>query len=1274
MKILHEKFRDASHSDAHAWRSSFEHAIEHNPELATFVPKAAEELNPLRVMQLLRCVPDEEVFLLNTDAAHARPELLLVSTMLVPPVCIRPSVLMDASVGSNEDDLTIKLSEIIHINNIIRNALEKGAPISTVMEDWDFLQIQVAMYVNSQVPGLPSTYDRKPIRSLCQRLKGKTGRFRGNLSGKRVDFSARTVISPDPNIGIHEVCIPVHVAQVLTYPERACAHNLSKLRSLVLNGPEVHPGANYVEGVDGSKRSLKYGDRRRAASELRVGDVVERHLHDGDVVLFNRQPSLHKLSIMAHRARVMPSRTFRFNECVCAPYNADFDGDEMNVHLPQTEEARAEASELMGSMKNIVTPRNGEPIIAATQDFITGAYVLTRKNVFLTRDKFAQLCAYCADAAEDVELPPPAILKPLELWTGKQVISVLLRPSTRSDVVVSTEGRNRSYTGKGTYQPEIMCPNDGWTVVHKSEYLAGVLDKSAVGSGSKDSLFAVMLRQLGAVAAGSAMGRLAKLTARFLANQGFSIGISDVTPSAALTARKGELVVEGNRACLELIKQFNEGKLPPSPGCNAEQTLEAKINGVLSQIRGDAGNICKRELHWLNAPLLMAVCGSKGSDINISQMVACVGQQTVSGKRAPDGFVQRALPHFPRLSREPAAKGFVSNSFFSGLTATEFFFHTMGGREGLVDTAVKTAETGYMQRRLMKAMEDLHIHYDNTVRNSEGTVVQLRFGDDGFDPAEMEAAAGRPVHFARTLAHLKDADVNAARATGSGSARSAHERSAAAAALAVGTMTGRIEAEPPISRVRMALVLKEELRDERLWCQDAEGMPLALPGAPKPAREGSQMRRELEVFVEELAERYDGVGTDTAAAGLDAETHALLRTRLGCVTEAQLRAFVRKVTGRLHLAKIEPGSAVGAIGAQSIGEPGTQMTLKTFHFAGVASMNVTLGVPRIKEIVNGARTISTPIITAELALDEDVRTARIVKGRVEKTAVKSICSAVAIVIDTHEAYVRLTLDLEAISALQLSLSAQSMCTALLSESKLKLTHSAIVKEGEAGLRVYPVKRTAPPSSCPDASMLWFDLTQLKAQLMNVIVCGIPSVERAIINEKEGGGAGGAGKSYKLLVEGTGLTQVMGISGVKGTSTCSNHIIETEKVLGIEAARSTIMSEIQYTMGQHGMDIDTRHVMLLADVMTSRGEVLGITRFGIAKMKTSVLMLASFEKTTDHLFDAAAYARRDAIAGVSECIIMGIPIPLGTGLFKLLQRCPKSDAKPPAGPKTLLANT
>jgi DNA-directed RNA polymerase III subunit RPC1 len=423
--------------------------------------------------------------------------------------------------------------------------------------------------------------------------------------------------------------------------------------------------------------------------------------------------------------------------------------------------------------------------------------------------------------------------------------------------------------------------------------------------------------------------------------------------------------------------------------------------------------MCKSELHWLNAPLMMAVCGSKGSDINISQMVACVGQQTVSGGRAPDGFVQRALPHFPRLSLEPKAKGFVSNSFFSGLTATEFFFHTMGGREGLVDTAVKTAETGYMQRRLMKALEDLHIHYDGTVRNSEGGVVQLTYGDDGFDPAEMEAAAGRPVHFARTLAHLTDAELNAARATDAPSAprgagraagrtaprTSTRERAAAAAALAADVVAGRVRPAQPIGWARMAVVMGEELRDSEIYGGGAGGKPDAY------------IRTELEAFVHELGARYEGVGhaatdLDGSARLVDAETQLLLRTRLGCVTEAQLRAFTRKVTGRLHQSRIEPGSAVGAIGAQSIGEPGTQMTLKTFHFAGVASMNVTLGVPRIKEIVNGARNISTPIITAELERDDDVRTARIVKGRVEKTAIAGICSAVAIVVGPMEVRAR----------------------------------------------------------------------------------------------------------------------------------------------------------------------------------------------------------------------------------------------------------------------------
>src|ERR1700722_13328481 len=202
-------------------------------------------------------------------------------------------------------------------------------------EHWEFLQLSVAMYINSELPGVPSQPGQKPIRGFVQRLKGKQGRFRGNLSGKRVDFSGRTVISPDPNLRTDQVAVPERVAKILTYPERVFEHNIPRLRQHVINGPDIHPGANYVQfSGTGFKKFLKFGNPHAIAAELKIGDIVERNLPDNDFFLFNRQPSLHRMSIMAHYAKVKPWRTFRFNECVCAPYNADFDGDEMNMHLP----------------------------------------------------------------------------------------------------------------------------------------------------------------------------------------------------------------------------------------------------------------------------------------------------------------------------------------------------------------------------------------------------------------------------------------------------------------------------------------------------------------------------------------------------------------------------------------------------------------------------------------------------------------------------------------------------------------------------------------------------------------------------------------------------------------------------------------------------------------------------------------------------------------------------------------------------------------------------
>jgi DNA-directed RNA polymerase III subunit RPC1 len=360
---------------------------------------------------------------------------------------------------------------------------------------------------------------------------------------------------------------------ILTYPERCNKANIHLLRKLIQNGPDIHPGANFlVQRGTEQKKFLKFGNKSKIASELKYGDVVERHLLDNDIVLFNRQPSLHKLSIMSFYAKVRPHRTFRFNECCCTPFNADFDGDEMNLHLPQTEEAKAEALILMGSKSNLITPRNGEIIIAATQDFLTGAYLITLRDTFFDRANTCRIVASMLsndDSCTRISLPIPAILKPAKLWSGKQIISLLLRPNKSCPVIANLRTRGKSYS-----KNEDLCFNDSFVVIRNSELLLGSLDKSTLGSGSKNNVFYVLLRDFGEQFACDAMARLARLTSFYLMNRGFSIGIGDVTPGAKLLEAKQELLDKGYSNCLDYINQLKDGRLQCQPGCNPEQTLE----------------------------------------------------------------------------------------------------------------------------------------------------------------------------------------------------------------------------------------------------------------------------------------------------------------------------------------------------------------------------------------------------------------------------------------------------------------------------------------------------------------------------------------------------------------------------------------------------------------------------------------------------------------------------------------------------------------------------
>ncbi len=467
------------------FKQKFECAGVYNKDIENiFNNKLYEELSSFKVFNLFNRIPKEEIIFFDMNYNFSNPIDLLVQYIIVPPLSIRPTVQVGFGT-TNEDDLTIKIGEMIQLNKLIRNNLQEGQNTVKLFEDLSLLQHTHAQYINSDTKGLnKNILGSKPIRSLCTRLKGKNGRFRGNLSGKRVDFSGRTVISPDPNLKIDQVGVPVLIAKVMTFPQKVFVHNINEMRKFVLNGPDIYPGANFVEQTNGNKIFLQFTSRKKIAEDLKIGDIVERHLIDDDIILFNRQPSLHRLSIMAFRAKVLPWRTLRFNECNCTPFNADFDGDEMNLHLPQTEEAKAEALYLMGVKENLITPKNAEPLIAATQDFLTTFYLITQKDFFLDRAHFFMYLTYFNDANEKIEIPPPCLLKPKELWSGKQLFSLLLRPNRRARVIVNLEVKARNYSKKYK-KDEFRCINDGFVIIKNSELLTGNICKASIGSGSK---------------------------------------------------------------------------------------------------------------------------------------------------------------------------------------------------------------------------------------------------------------------------------------------------------------------------------------------------------------------------------------------------------------------------------------------------------------------------------------------------------------------------------------------------------------------------------------------------------------------------------------------------------------------------------------------------------------------------------------------------------------------------------------------------------------------
>ncbi|MEM1927770.1 MAG: DNA-directed RNA polymerase subunit A' [Acidilobaceae archaeon] len=703
-------------------------------------------LNPIEIRERLERVPSEDVELLGLDPQRARPEWMVLTVLPIPPLSVRPPITLETGMRS-EDDLTHALAEIVRYNEKLKNLIATNAPEHMIEEAWIALQQLVAAYFDNELPNVVQLMHRgkRPLKTLAQRLKGKEGRLRGNLSGKRVNFSARTVISPDPWIGINEVGVPEDVAKTLTVQVRVTPYNIEELKRYVRNGPYTWPGATFVYKVDVDKKiDLRYyKNYQQIAEELKPGDIVERHLIDGDIVLFNRQPTLHRMSIMGHVVRVMRGKTFRINPLVCPPYNADFDGDEMNLHVPRLEEARAEARELLLVEKHILTPRYGGPIIGGRQDYVSGAFLLSLKTTLLTRE---QLLSLIGVSGELKELPEPAILKPGPYWTGKQLVSLFLPKDFNY--------RNRAKFSSGVLKCDNeLCMHDSFVVIRNGKLLMGALDKNSIGAEQPGAIIHIIALEYGESKSAELMDTLFKIFIRFLELKGLSMSFTDVEIPSSARREIEELVEEAKREIEDLIRQYHEGKLELIPGRTAEESLELKIIERLQKLRTASGDTAIRHFDMGNDVFIMARTGARGSDVNITQMAAMLGQQTIRGKRIIRGFRTRTLPHFKQHDLSPEARGFIKGNFRDGLRPSELFFHTVAGREGLVDTAVKTSQSGYMQRRLINALQDIVVYSDGTVRDLWGNIIQFRYGEDGVDPSRTYH--GAPVSVDRIVEKVR---------------------------------------------------------------------------------------------------------------------------------------------------------------------------------------------------------------------------------------------------------------------------------------------------------------------------------------------------------------------------------------------------------------------------------------------------------------------------------------------------------------------------------------
>ncbi len=1256
----------------------------------TNTSKITLKLTPEVILKIFKKISDDDVDFMGFSSKWSRPEWMICQNFAVPPPSVRPSVKHDAQQRS-EDDLTHIIINVIKYNNFLKEQLSKTNPPAqqkTIDDYSTILQFYVASLVDNNIPGTNPVEQRsgRALKSISERHKGKTGRVRGNLMGKRVDFSARTVIACDPELSIIELGVPMKIAMNLTKPVYVNETNKDFLTYLVKNGPDVYPGAKILELANGDNISLRYHDRENIV--LNIGDTVHRHLMNGDYVLFNRQPTLHRMSMMAHVVRVMEKGdTFRMNVADTKPYNADFDGDEMNMHMPQNDEAEMELKYLAAVRYQIISPALNKSIIGIFQDSLLGSFLFTRSNVMIDRKRAMNLLAKCN------RIDSTFFLDGKEQYSSFELLGNILPPLT---LKYKTNLFKKIEEGKEETSNNILEIENG--IMKRGQF-----EKDSLCGGGR-GLIQRINNDFSEEECQYFIDNLQSIITEYMKECCFSVGMSDLIADEDTTRKINDVILNKKKEVSNLIDQLHLGILENKSGKTNDEYFELQVNNILNKARTETENIGINHLSKDNRFIIIVSSGSKGSLLNISQMISCLGQQNVDNKRIPYSYPNRTLPHFKQYDDSPVARGFVENSFIGGLTPEELFFHAMGGRVGLIDTAVKTSQTGYIQRRLIKSLEDVYIAYDRTVRNNKQKIIQFSYGGTNFDTVKVENMNFELIDKKREQVYdmfnygYEKKELKALQLVLNKNAFNRYKEQ-------IPLLKERVKNE-----VEMIIRTKNEYIE--LIAEKSNNKTLYLPVSFQQLIKNvyTQFNQKSSLTDITPMEAYKMIDENYKMIDdiykpcyifkvayyyyLNPST-IIIKNRF---TQSSLEFLLQKINLTYKRSLVNPGEMVGLISAQSIGQPTTQMTLNTFHFAGVSDKsNVTRGLPRMEEILSLTANMKNPSMTIFLKKEDDTNRDKAFDmiSRIENTKLKNIVLKSEIYYDPDELETLVKKDIPLMNRYKEFQNILDKCIVSEEEQKknrwilrLTLNKSMLLEKNitveeinyalktvyEGGINCYyndidsdevvfrislnKTNKMIKPNTLDEQDHIYMVKSFQENILNNIVLRGINNISKVnvlkipnynIFNEDTGDYE--QKEIYALDTTGSNLLGVLSLDYIDVERTYSNNIIEIQAVLGIEAARKCLFNELLEVLTE-GEYVNHHHISLLCDRMTCNKKMVSVFRHGINNDDIGPIAKASFEETTEMFLKAARHGELDEMRGVSANVMCGQQGYYGTSAFSV----------------------